>query len=184
MRTFLAAPALALVLAVGLAGPALADPAKPLHTTISETFADTVCGLPVTVTVSGVDNFTPVYDQAGHVVSFRDTSEVRVTFTAANGQSVTVFSAGQTTGSATTNPDGTVTFVTTYKGLPQQITSASGTMLTQDAGLITLATTVRFNPDGSVTVLSQDVILAEHGPHPEADAHFALSCQVIRAALQ
>jgi hypothetical protein len=182
MRTLLAVPTLVLILTVGLASSALAAPSQPIHTTISDTYADTVCGIPVTVTVSGVDNFTPVYDQAGNVISFRDTYEVRVTYTAANGKSVTESFAGQHTGSATTNPDGTVTFVDTYRGVPEKLMSPGGTVPVLGAGLITFVTTVRFNPDGTAAVVSQ-TILREPGLHPFAD-NATLFCQVFMAALQ
>src|SRR4029450_5230961 len=84
----------ALALTLVVAGGAFA--AAPLvneHNRFTDTFADELCGIPGTTTVSGVDNFKLYADG-----TYRDTSRIRAVFTAdESGKSVVVFSAGQAT---------------------------------------------------------------------------------------
>ena len=158
--------------------PVSAQAAGPIHTNFSFTIPDdNVCGIPVMTSGIGVDNFTPILDSDGNMVGFLDTGEVHITFTAANGKSVQVSAAGPITGNLTVNPDGTLTFTTTFKGLPERISTTRGPVLTRDAGIITFITTV----DSEGNVLSQTV--TQSGPHPEANADFALFCEVVTAAL-
>jgi hypothetical protein len=153
--------------------------AAPQHVNFSGTQSNVdVCGIPVTVTYSGVDNFWPVFDSSGNRIAFKDTHQEQDTFTAANGQSITLHVAAQETQTTTTNPDGIVTVVSTYKGLPEQIETPNGPVLTQDAGLITFVDTF----DAAGNFLS-DTISVENGPHPEADSGGALFCQVVTAVL-
>jgi hypothetical protein len=73
---------------------------------------------PGTSTISVVDNFKLYADGI-----FRGTGTFRQVFTAAeSGRSVMVFAAGQTIGleEPIQNPDGTVTVITTSKGLPER----------------------------------------------------------------
>ena len=52
-----------------------------------------------------------------------------------NGKSVVQSSAGRVTGQAIVDEEaGTVTFVTTFKGLPEKIRTANGPVLLRDAG--------------------------------------------------
>ena len=167
-------------LAVALVGvlPAAAQAAGPIHTNFSFTIPnDSICGISVTTSGTGVDNFTPVFDSSGNLVSFLDTGEIHVTLTAANGKSVEVSAAGPITGKLTTNPDGTFTGTTTFKGLPEKISSPHGAILTRDAGIIAFIDTF----DSSGRLISETI--AQSGPHPEADAGGALFCQVVTAAL-
>jgi len=158
--------------------PVSAQAAGPIHTNFSFTIPDdNVCGIPVMTSGIGVDNFTPILDSDGNMVGFLDTGEVHITFTAANGKSVQVSAAGPITGNLTVNPDGTLTFTTTFKGLPERISTTRGAMLTRDAGIIMFSTTV----DSEGNVISQT--FTQSGPHPEADADFALFCDVVTAAL-
>jgi hypothetical protein len=151
----------------------VATAARPIHTNFHDTFTDTVCGIAIIGTADGVDNFTMLGENA-----FRDAASARVTFTAANGKSVVVQNAGLVTGSATQNADGTMTFTTTYKGLPEKIfVPGSGPVLLRDAGVITFINVVA--PDG--TLVSSQVVMK--GPHPEAESDFTAFCQVITAAL-
>jgi hypothetical protein len=137
-----------------------------------------LCGINTTLAFQGVDNFFPVFDSSGNLIAFKDTHQEQDTFTAANGKSVTDHFAQNVTGTFTTNPDGTMTQVFTYKGLPEQISTPNGPVLTQDAGIITFV--VLFDRSGNF--ISQTVTV-ENGPHPNADSGFTLFCQVVTAAL-
>jgi hypothetical protein len=171
----------AAVVVVALALPAAASAAKPFHVNFDDTFTDNVCGLDVAGEAIGVDNFSPVFDSAGNLIAFTDTSQVKVTYTR-NGKSLVDASAGRHTGTAVGDFSGVVTFTDTFKGLPERIFVPNGPLITRDAGIITFQAVVDFstNPDGD---LISSAVLVNKGPHPEADADFALFCQVFTAAL-
>jgi hypothetical protein len=170
--------ALAAVFAVALVLPAAALAAQPVerfHDNFRDTFSDEVCGIPVDGVVVGVDNFFVYADD-----SFKDTSSVRITFTnPENGKSVVLSNAGQIRGKAVIDEDaGTITFVTTYKGLPEKIKTAHGPVLLRDAGLISFVDVVDLETG---ELISSDVIIK--GPHPEAESGFGLFCEVMTGAL-
>src|SRR5262249_19280460 len=102
--------------------------------------------------------------------TFRDTSRVRQVFTARNGKSVVFFSAGQVTGlnDPIQNADGTITFINTFKGLPEKLSIAGGPTLSRDAGGVTIARTFRALPKGVVRLVWQ-AVAGDHGPHPARD---------------
>ena len=171
----------AAVAAVGLVAvlPAAALAAAPIHTNYSYSVPDQqYCGITVTFSVVGVDNFWPVYDSTGSLVSYQDTLQYQITFTAANGKAVSLYSAGRVTGTSVTSANGTTIFTTALKGLQERITSAQGTTLTRDAGLITLIDTF----DSAGNFISETIVL-QIGPHPEADSSGALFCQILTAGL-
>jgi hypothetical protein len=170
----------ALALTIGASGTAsAAAPVVNEHTNFSDTFPDKVCGIRGTSTARGVDNFKLYADG-----TFRDTSRVRQVFTAKNGKSVVLFSAGQVTGlnDPIQNADGTITFINTFKGLPEKLSIAGGPTLSRDAGVVTIATTFRPLPNGDLKFVSQTVS-GEHGPHPDLDSGFEVFCNVLVPAL-
>jgi hypothetical protein len=170
----------ALALTIGAAGAAsAAAPIENQHTRSTETFRDKVCGIRGTSVINVVDNFKLYADG-----TFRDTSRFRQVFTARNGKSVVIFSAGQVTGlnDPIQNADGTITFIDTYKGLPEKLSIAGGPTLSRDAGKVTLATTFRPLPNGDLKFVSQTVS-GEHGPHPDLDSGFEVFCNVLVPAL-
>jgi hypothetical protein len=180
------APKLALVLAGALAltiaasgSAAAAAPIVNEHNRSTDTFRDHVCGIRGTSTVSIVDNFK-LYANG----TFRDTSRFRQLFTARNGKSVVIFSAGQVSGPAdpVQNADGTITFTNTFKGLPEKLSIAGGPTLSRDAGRVTLAQTFRPLPNGDLKFVSVTVS-GEHGPHPDLDSGFEVFCNVLIPAL-
>jgi hypothetical protein len=181
-RTRLLGPlALAIALALTLL-PSAALAAKPEHFHINydETFpGDNICGIDVTTHIKGVSNEIVYVDNDGNFVAFKATGRGVNTFTAENGKSVSVEFAGQFHSTFVDNGDGTITFIDTYKGLPEKIVGESGGPLLRDAGLISFITIVDFSVDPPV-VVSFEVV---HGPHPEADSDFTLFCEVITAAL-
>jgi len=170
----------ALALTIGASGAAsAATPIVNQHTRATQTFPDKVCGIRGTSVVNVVDNFKLYAD--GIV---RDTSRFRQVFTAKNGKSVVIFSAGQVTGPSDPiqNADGTITFINTFKGLPEKLSIAGGPTLSRDAGTATIATTFRPLPNGGLKFVSQTVS-REHGPHPDLDSGFKVFCNVLVPAL-
>ena len=168
----------ALALTIGASGSAFAAaPIANEHTSSTETFPDELCGIQGTSTVSVVDNFKLYADG-----TFLDTFRVRQVFTAENGKSVVIFTAGQRSGPAEPiqNADGTVTFINTFKGLPEKLSIAGGPTLSRDAGVATIAVTGHLLPNGDFEFVSATVS-GEHGPHPDLGG--GLFCDVITPAL-
>jgi hypothetical protein len=176
-RPILVRAALAVLIAViALPGAALA--AKPIaafHDHFTESFSGEVCGIPVEIEVVVSDNFFVYADE-----SFKDTGSFMVTYTRPeNGNSVEVAGGGMTTGTALIDEQaGTITFVTTFTGLPEKIQTANGSVLLRDAGIITFADT--FDLETGEFLGSE---LSLKGPHPDADSEFVLFCEVITEAL-
>jgi hypothetical protein len=173
---------LAGALALTIAASGSASAAAPVvneHTRFTDTFPDRVCGIRGTSAVSVVDNFKLYAND-----TFRDTSRFRDVFTAKNGKAVVIFSAGQVTGlnDPIQNADGTITFINTFKGLPEKLSIAHGPTLSRDAGTATIATTFRPLPGGDLKFVSQTVS-GEHGPHPDLDSGFEVFCKVLIPAL-
>lgn len=175
---------MAVVLGLAVALPGIGVASAPIvndHSTFTDTFPDNLCGVSGTSTITLVDNFKLYADG-----TFRDTAVFRLVFTASNGKQVQIFSAGQETGldEPIHNLDGTITFVSTFKGLPEKLSIANGPTLLRDAGTVTVTTTVRPNPgpQGGFLFVSRTVS-GEHGPHPDLDSGFAAFCDVIAPAL-
>jgi hypothetical protein len=163
---------------VVLPAPALAaQPIEQFHDHFTDSFSDEICGIPVDVGLVVTDNFFVYADD-----TFKDTSSVKTTFTnPENGKSVVVSSAGQITGPPPVVNDeaGTITVLTSYKGLPEKIQTAHGAVLLRDAGIITFADTFDLETG---EFISFEIILNK-GPHPEADSDGTLFCEVITGAL-
>ena len=170
--------AAALLLTAAPAGAAAgAKPIERFHDHFTESFSDEVCGIPVDVVVVVTDNFF-LYDDD----SFKDTSSFRATLTnPANGKSVLNTSAGQVTGPAPIVDEqaGTITFLTSFKGLPEKIQTANGPVLLRDAGFVAFADTFDLETGDFIST----EIVVNKGPHPEADSDFTLFCEVISEAL-
>jgi hypothetical protein len=177
-------PTLVRALVVTLIGafavlPGTASAAKPIeqfHDHFTDSFSDEVCGIPVEIDVVATDNFFLYADG-----TFKDTSAFQTTFTnPENGSSVIVSSAGQVTGPPPIIDEeaGTITFLTSFKGLPEKIQTAQGPVLLRDAGVITFADT--FDLETGEFISSETIV---NGPHPEADSDFTLFCEVITGAL-
>jgi hypothetical protein len=168
--------ALVTALAVLPASALGAKPVEQFHDHFTESFSDEICGIPVDVDLVVTDNFFLYADE-----SAKDTSSVRATFTNPdNGRSVIVSSAGQIRDLAPIIDEdaGTITFTTSFKGLPEKIQTTHGRVLLRDAGIITFADT--FNLETGDFISSEITV---KGPHPEADSDFTLFCEVISEAL-
>jgi hypothetical protein len=164
-------------LAVLPAGALGAGPVERFHDHFTESFSDETCGIPVDVDLVVTDNFFLYADG-----SFKDTSSFKATYTnPVNGRSVVVSSAGQIAGPAENVDEeaGTITFLTSYKGLPEKIQTAQGPVLLRDAGIITFLET--FDLETGELISSE--ITVNKGPHPDAASDFALQCEVISEAL-
>jgi hypothetical protein len=174
VRALLVALVTALVI---FPAPALAaQPIEHFHDHFTESFSDEICGIAVDVEVVVTDNFFLYADG-----SFKDTSSFQATFTnPETGQSVVVSSAGQVTGPPPVVDEeaGTITFLVSFKGLPEKIQTAQGPVLLRDAGVITFADT--FDLETGEFISSETII---KGPHPEAESDFTLFCEVITGAL-
>jgi FlaG/FlaF family flagellin (archaellin) len=171
-----AVAATALLLVAAGIGSAAA-PVVHEHENFTDTFADSVCGIPGTSVVRGVDTFTLSADNL-----FKDNFEVTQTFTAADsGKSIVFHVAEQVTGNdePIDNGDGTLTFVNTFKGLPEQIRLPNGPVLTRDAGVVTFTILVDAETDEFIS----QTVSGEKGPHPDLDSDFAIFCDVVVPAL-
>jgi hypothetical protein len=139
-----------------------------------------VCGISGTSVANVVDNFKLYADN-----TFRDTVRIRQVFTAENGKSVVMFQAGQVTGlnDPIQNADGTITFINTFKGLPEKLSILHGPTLSRDAGVVTVATTFRPLSNGDLEFVSQ-TFSGKHGPHPDLESGFEVFCNVLIPALR
>jgi hypothetical protein len=171
------------VLALALA-PASAVGAKPerFHERVIEFFeADNVCGLTVDTSVSGVFTDLVFFDKDGNFVRFMSLSSFRVTHTDADGDSVIVQNAGlfQDSPPIVDEEAGTITFMVTFKGLPEKIQTGQGPLLLRDAGIATFVDT--FDLETGELLSSQ---VNTKGPHPDLESDFELFCEVITDALE
>jgi hypothetical protein len=163
--------------------PAGALGAKPeiFHTNFLDTEEDVdVCGVIVDVVAEGVFTDLAFFDQEGNFVRFVSTASVKVTLTAENGKSVIIQNAGQFTDiePLVDEEAGTITFVFSFKGLPEKIQTDHGPVLLRDAGIATFMETFDLETG---EFISSDVIIK--GPHPELESDFTLFCEVITEAL-
>jgi hypothetical protein len=178
LRSFLLIGLVALVVA-----PAGALGAKPerFHERVVDFFqAEDVCGLTVDVAVAGVFTDLVFFDKDGNFVRFVSLSSFRITYTDADGDSVIVRNANLFESREIVNEQaGTITIVTTYKGLPEKIQTAQGPVRLRDAGIITFSETF----DLATGDLISSEIVTVKGPHPEADSDFQLFCEIVTDAL-
>jgi hypothetical protein len=154
-----------------------AKPIEQFHDHFTDSFSDEICGIAVDVEVVVTDNFFVFPDEA-----FRDTASVRATFTnPVNGNSIVISNAGLVTGEAVIDEAaGTITFFTSFKGLPEKIQTAQGPVLLRDVGFVTFADTFDL---ATGDFISSEIVF-EKGPHPDLDSDFELFCEVISGALE
>lgn len=183
LRTWIRALVVALVVTFVVL-PAGALGAKPeiFHANFLDTEEDAdVCGITVDIVAEGVFTDKAFFDKQGNLIRFESTSSGKVTFTAENGKSVINQFAQQYVEAEPIIDEtaGTITFVYSFKGLPEVLRTPQGPVLLRDAGLITFADTFDLETE---EFLSSE-ILVNKGPHPEADSDFTLFCEVITEAL-
>jgi hypothetical protein len=159
-----------------------AEPPDRFHANFTDIVEDVdVCGMNVDIVARGVFTDLAFFDNEGNFDHFTSTASVRQTLTADNGKSVVLQNAGQFTDAEPIIDEaaGTITFVTSFKGLPEKISTSRGPVVLRDAGVITFADTFDLNTGEFIS----GEILVNSGPHPEADSDFELFCEVITAAL-
>jgi hypothetical protein len=129
-------------LAVAPVGALGAKPER-FHEHVVDFFeGDNVCGMTVDVAVKGVFTDLAFFDKEGNFVRFKSTSSFRVTVTDADGDAVVVQNSGLVQEQEIVDEEaGTITFLSTFKGLPEKIQTAQGPLLLRDAGIVTFADT-------------------------------------------
>jgi hypothetical protein len=172
----LAGFAVALVTALVASSATAAPLTEQFHGTFSDTFPDNICGIDGTSVVSGMDNIQVFADG-----TFKDQSRLNQVFTSSEtGKSVEIFVAQQFTSTAPIdNGDGTLTFINTFKGMPEKLLIPNGPILSRDAGIATFIITV----DAATGDFISQTVPVENGPHPDLDSGFARFCDVIVPAL-
>ncbi len=168
--------AAALLMALMASSAAAAPIVQEFHGTFSDTNPnDNLCGIAGSSVDSGMDNIQVFADG-----TFKDQFTFQYYFTASgSGKTVEIFVAQQFTSvGPTVNPDGTLTFADTFKGLPETLKLPNGPIISRDAGNVTFLDT--FDADGNFI---SRTIASEQGPHPDLDSDFALFCDVIVPAL-
>jgi hypothetical protein len=171
IATIAAISAVAALVAAGVGSAA--RPVIHEHENFTDSFSDSVCDIPGSSVVRGVDNFTLYPDN-----TFMDNFELTQTFTATtSGKSVRFHVAQSVTGNdePIDNGDGTSTFVNTFKGLPEQVKLSNGRMLTRDAGVVTFTVLV----DTETGEFISQTVSGEKGPHPELDSGFEIFCNIL-----
>jgi hypothetical protein len=154
-----------------------AGPIQQFHDHFTDGYSAEICGILTNVQVVETQNIFLFADN-----SFRVTISAKTTFTnPVNGKSVVTTLAGEISGTAPMVDEAarTITFLTSNKGLPEKIQTGNGPVLLRDAGIITFAD--KFDLDTGAFISEQ--IVANKGPHPEADSDFTLFCEVITPAL-
>jgi hypothetical protein len=176
-RTVLARATALLILGLAtFAGSATAAP--PEQPVVGEeTFADEVCGIPGTATI----RFAQVVRETDE--TFFATGMFRYRFTATEtGKSITVLAAGPARTTAIVDEEaGTITFVSTFIGLPEKVSITGGPTLSLDAGKVTITTTFALDPETGEPVgeaLSEEISFL-HGPHPDLESDFNLFCEEV-----
>jgi hypothetical protein len=150
------------------------------HENFTDSFPDSICGIDGTSVVKGVDNFTvfanPPYDLDV------DNFELNQTFTsAATGKSIVIHVAQHFTSNdqPIDNGDGTVTFVQSFTGLPEQVRVLNGPVLFHDVGTVVFTRTF----DATTGDFISQTVSGERGPHPDLDSGFTLFCDLVVPAL-
>ena len=160
---------------------ALAGPPEIFHGRFSDVFDDVnVCGVTVDVRSEGVFTDKVFFDKDGNFVRFMSTVSGKTTYTAADGDAIIVQFANQFVDGEPIIDEaaGTITFVSTFKGLPEKIQTAGGPVLLRDAGVISFLDT--FDLVTGDFISSETIV---KGPHPEADSDFLAFCEVFTEAL-
>lgn len=177
MRTFLTVFAAAMLMALTASSAGAAPIVEHGHSSGTDTSADTLCGIEGTTVTRFVDDFQVFADN-----TFKDQFSGKAVFTSdATGKSVSIFAAQQVSGpiDPIDNGDGTITFVATFKGIPELLKLPNGPVLSRDAGSVTLFQTFDATTDEFIST----TFSGDKGPHPDLESGFELFCDVIVPAL-
>src|SRR6266849_8806132 len=173
MRKLFAALAAALLMALTASSAGAAPIVDRGHSSGSDSFADNICGIDGTSVQRFVDDFQVFANN-----TFKDQFRGDTVFTStASGKSVEIFAAQQASGPTDPidNGDGTITFITTFKGLPELLRIPNGPLLSRDAGNVTLYQTFNATTGDFIST----TFSGEKGPHPDPASDFALFCDAI-----
>ena len=145
-------------------------------------FPDEICGVSGTTTIHGTSVF-----REGADGTFFASGTFWAVFTADNGKSITVFSAGPVTGAEPVIDEtaGTVTFTTTFVGLPERLSITGGRTLSRDAGTVTMVDVFEYtgDPENPVGDFISEDLVGLHGPHPDLLSDFEVFCGVLEPYL-
>jgi hypothetical protein len=169
----------AAVMAVMAQSAAAAPPVERSHDAFSETNpTDNLCGIDGSSVDNGMNNIQVFGGQLGETL--RDEFHLDYVFTsAATGKSVELVVAQLSTAVVeAVNPDGSRTYIVTFKGLPEKIKLPNGSILSRDAGQVIF----RDTEDADGNFVSRTLI-DENGPHTDLDSGFTIFCDVIVPAL-
>jgi hypothetical protein len=183
--------ALSVVLAGGLllamVQPAAAKLVDRSHEHVVDTFTDTVCDIPLTITIDFIANDQERLAKSGFPL-FKSTGRGTITFTnPETGKSVTNFFAGASKDlTVVDNGDGTITLRTAVTGVPEKIRLSDGTVAIKDVGRVVFVTVLDYN--GTPTNTEDDIFISQtieslSGPHPDLESDFTLFCEVLVPAL-
>jgi hypothetical protein len=153
-------------------------------THFSFTKPSNVCGFSGTTAVHG----TLVFRDTGNGTSFMSRTFFAV-FTADNGKSTTLSFAGPVTQTSPLVIDeqaGTVTIVTTTRGLYERLSITHGPTLSRDAGIFTAVDVYEYTgiPNNPVGNFISETLSGLHGPHPDLLSDFSVFCDVLVPYLQ
>src|ERR1700675_2180552 len=140
-----------------------------------------LCGIWGTAVVHG----TSVFRDTGNGTYFMSGTFFGV-FTADNGKSTTLTFAGpqkQTSPPVIDEQAGTVTIVTTYRGLYEKFSITGGATLSLDAGSATFVDVFEYtgDPNNPVGDFISETLSGLHGPHPDLQSG---GCEVLVPYLQ
>jgi len=171
---------LLLALVVLAVGAQSALGARPIHDkfNLDETFAEELCGISVTTRVQVKGNVLIFEDRV------IDVSQVTVTWTNTEGDSLELFVAGP--GFVEERLEGDIlTLDVRVAGIPEKLRSSDGLTAAFDRGLVIFRDTIDLNelenPEDDV-FLGREVFF-QAGPHPDLDSDFALFCEVVQDVL-
>jgi hypothetical protein len=173
---------LSLALAAVLPAGALAAQPEMFHDNFSFSEEDVdLCGVTVDVAGEGVFTIRNFFDEEGNFTRFLLTHSEKLTYTAANGNSVIVHTAGQDVALPVVVDEaaGTVTTFFTFKGLATKLQTANGPVLLRDVGLLSASATLDLETDELISF----EVLVVNGPHPDLESDFTLFCEVVTEAL-
>jgi hypothetical protein len=144
-------------------------------------FPDEICGVSGMTTIHGTSVFRETSD------GFFASGTFTAVFTADNGKSITIFSAGPVTGTEAVIDEaaGTVTFTTTFLGLPEKLSITGGPTLSLDAGTVTFVDVFEYtgDPENPVGDFISSDLAGLHGPHPDLLSGFEVFCDVLEPYL-
>ena len=154
--------------------------AKPIHEkfVVDETFEDNLCGIEVVTRLQVKGNVLIFEDR------IKDVSQIRLTWTNADGDWLENFIAGPAFIEEQLDGD-ILTFTFRLAGIQERLRSSAGLTAAFDRGQITFRDVIDLNdlenPEDDVFLSSE--IISQAGPHPEADSGFTLFCDVVQDVL-